>query len=55
MSHVLRAMKLPDERIRGALRFSFGRFNTNADVDAAVTIVTAAIAKLRAMSPRSFA
>jgi len=50
-SHVLRAMHLPDQRIRGALRFSFGRFNTDADVDAAVTSVTAAIGKLRAMSP----
>lgn len=50
-SHVLRAMHLPDERIRGALRFSFGRFNTDTDVDAAVTRVSAAIRKLRAMAP----
>ncbi len=50
-SHVLRAMHLPDERIRGALRFSFGRFNTDTDVEAAVTRVSAAIRKLRAMAP----
>jgi cysteine desulfurase len=51
-SHVLRAMNLGDERIRGSLRFSFSRFNTEADVDKALEIVPLSLAKLRAMSPR---
>ncbi len=51
-SHVLRAMNLGPERLRGSLRFSFGRFNTEADVDKAIAIVPRVIAKLRAMSPR---
>jgi cysteine desulfurase len=50
-SHVLRAMKLSDERTRGSLRFSFGRFNTEADVDQALEIVPKVIAKLHAASP----
>ncbi len=50
-SHVLRAMSLSSERTRGSMRFSFGRFNTDADVDKALEIIPAAILKLRAMSP----
>jgi cysteine desulfurase len=50
-SHVLRAMNLPAERMQGSMRFSFGRFNTDADVDKALEIIPAVIAKLRAMSP----
>jgi cysteine desulfurase len=49
-SHVLRAMNLPPERIQGSMRFSFGRFNTDADVDKALDIIPAVIAKLRAMA-----
>ena len=49
-SHVLRAMKLSDERARSNVRFSFGRFNTEADVDKALEIVPKVIAKLRAVS-----
>lgn len=48
-SHVLRAMKLTEDRLRSSLRFSFGRFNTDPDVDRALEIVPRAIAKLRAM------
>ncbi len=54
-SHVLQAMNLSDDRARGSLRFSFGRFNTEAEVDKAVEIVRGAISKLRAMSPRQTA
>ena len=54
-SHVLRAMNLPAERMRGSMRFSFGRFNTDADVDKALEIIPAVIAKLRAMSPATVA
>lgn len=54
-SHVLQAMNLGEERTRGSLRFSFGRFNTEAEVDRAVEIVPRVISKLRAMSPRQTA
>jgi cysteine desulfurase len=33
------------------MRFSFGRFNTDAEVDQALEIIPAVISKLRAMSP----
>jgi cysteine desulfurase len=52
-SHVLRAMQLSDERTRGALRFSFGRFNTQADLDQACEIIPQVIEKLRALSSSS--
>jgi len=51
-SHVLRAMNLGEDAIRGSLRFSFGRFNTEAEVDEALEIVPRVVSKLRAMSPR---
>jgi cysteine desulfurase len=52
-SHVLRAMSLGPERTRGSMRFSFGRFNTDADVDRALEIIPAVIAQLRELSPAS--
>jgi cysteine desulfurase len=50
-SHVLRAMNLAAERLRGSMRFSFGRFNTDDEVNQALEIIPAVISKLRAMSP----
>jgi len=50
-SHVLRAMNLSAERTRGSMRFSFGRFNTEAEVDRALEIIPAVIARLRELSP----
>jgi len=50
-SRVLRAMKVSDERARGSMRFSFGRFNTEAEVDKAAEILAHVIAKMRALSP----
>jgi cysteine desulfurase len=44
-SHVLRALGVPAARAHGALRFGLGRFNTDADVDAAIAAVAAAVAK----------
>ena len=49
-SHVLRAMKLSPERTRGSMRFSFGRFNTETDVDKALEIIPKVIARLRELS-----
>jgi cysteine desulfurase len=50
-SHVLSAMGLVNEEARGSLRFSFGRFNTEADLERAIEIVPRVIKKLRALSP----
>ena len=52
-SHVLSAMKVPAERARASMRFSFGRFNTDADVEKALEIIPAVISKLRALAPTS--
>ncbi|HEY2614413.1 MAG TPA: cysteine desulfurase NifS [Chthoniobacterales bacterium] len=49
-SHVLRAMKLSDQRMRGSMRFSFGRFNTETDLDKALEIIPKVISKLRGLS-----
>ncbi len=46
-SHVLRAMGYDDTRARSSLRFSFGRFNTAADVARALEIVPEIAAKVR--------
>jgi len=46
-SHVLRAMNPNGDGARRSLRFSFGRFNTEADVDRAIEIVPKVIEKLR--------
>ena len=54
-SHVLRAMNVPSEQMRGSMRFSFGRFNTEVDVDKALEIIPATISKLRTMAPNSVA
>ncbi len=49
-SHVLRAMGLPDERIYMAVRFGLGRYNDDAEVDAAVEMLAEAVAAARARS-----
>ncbi len=50
-SHVMTAMGLSPDEARGSLRFSFGRFNTDADLVRALEIIPPAIAKLRSLSP----
>jgi cysteine desulfurase len=50
-SHVLNAMGLPQSRSQSSLRFSLSRLTTDADVDAALEIVPAAVARLRELSP----
>jgi len=42
---------LSDELAHSSLRFSFGRFTTEADVDAAVEQLRHAVEKLRELSP----
>jgi cysteine desulfurase len=50
-SHVLTAMGLPPTRARASIRFSVGRYNTAEQVDALADAVTAAVARLRKISP----
>ena len=50
-SHVLSAIKVNDVDIHGALRFSFGRFNTMEEVNRAVEVLKDSVEKLRKMSP----
>ena len=50
-SHVLTAMGFSTERARCSLRFSFGRFNTSAQVARGLEIVVGAVEKLRRMMP----
>lgn len=50
-SYVLRALGLNDELAHSSLRFSIGRFTTEADVDYAIGRVRDAVTKLRELSP----
>lgn len=50
-SHVLLAMGTAPEIAHGSLRFSFGRSNSDADVDYVVEILTKEVQRLRDMSP----
>jgi cysteine desulfurase len=49
-SHVLRAMGYSNDRARGSLRFSFSRFNSEAEIDQALRIIPNAVEKLRSMN-----
>lgn len=50
-SYVLRALGRNDELAHSSIRFSFGRFTTEEEVDYAISHVREAIAKLRELSP----
>ena len=50
-SPVIRALGRSEELARGAIRFSFGKDNTEADVDYALEVLPQVVARLRAMSP----
>lgn len=49
MSHVLAGLGLSPERAQGSMRFGFGRFTTEAEVDEVLRRVIAGVGKLRAM------
>ena len=51
-SHVLRAMGLSEARARASVRFSLTRLTTADEVDAALQIVPAAVARLRELAPK---
>jgi cysteine desulfurase len=50
-SHVLRAMNPDSDGARRSLRFSLGRFNSDAQIDRAIDVVPKVIEKLRQLSP----
>ena len=50
-SHVLTAIGLPPEDARASLRFSLGRHTSEQEIDFALSVVTAAVAQLRELSP----
>src|ERR1700691_418476 len=50
-SHVLTAMGLPSEQARASLRFSLGKQNTTEDVEFALNLIPATVARLRELSP----
>src|SRR5688572_1538988 len=50
-SPVIRALGVDDEIARGSIRFSFGKDNTEADVDYAIEVLVQAVERLRALSP----
>ncbi len=53
-SPVIRALGVNDEVARGSIRFSFGKDNTDADVDYVIEVLSKAVERLRALSPLSF-
>lgn len=50
-SHVLKAMGFSNDRARGSLRFSFGRFNTLMQVEIACEAIPEIVQKLRGLMP----
>jgi cysteine desulfurase len=50
-SYVLRALGRNDEMAHSSIRFSIGRYTTEADVDFAINLMKERIGKLRDMSP----
>lgn len=50
-SHVLLAIGLPHEIAHGSLRFSFGKYNTEKDIDKVIEVLPGIVERLRAMSP----
>jgi cysteine desulfurase len=45
VSGVLRAMNVPYERARGAIRFSLGRYNTKADIEQTLAVLPSIVAR----------
>jgi len=50
-SYVLRALGLNDEMAHSSIRFSFGRFTTEEEIDYAIELIKKSIGHLRDMSP----
>jgi cysteine desulfurase len=52
-SPVIRALGVNDELARGSIRFSFGKDNSEADVDYTVEALSRCVERLRLLSPLS--
>ena len=50
-SYVLRALGLSDELAHSSIRFSFGKYTTESDIDHVIATTQAAVVKLRELSP----
>ena len=48
---MLRALGMNDELAHSSIRFSIGRFTTEADIDEAIALSLNAVNKLRELSP----
>jgi cysteine desulfurase len=49
-SHVLRSLGLPEDAVRGSLRFGLGRFTTAEEIDFVIARAVEGVGRLRAMS-----
>jgi cysteine desulfurase len=50
-SHVLQALGLTREEVRGSLRFSLGAYTTREEIDYTVSVLAETLTRLREMSP----
>jgi cysteine desulfurase len=50
-SYVLRSLGVSEEMAHTSIRFGFGRFTTDEEVDYAINLIKNSISKLREMSP----
>ena len=50
-SYILRALGRSDELAHSSIRFTFGRFTTEADIDFTIELIKEKVAKLRDLSP----
>ncbi|MEM6313149.1 MAG: aminotransferase class V-fold PLP-dependent enzyme, partial [Planctomycetota bacterium] len=50
-SHVIQNMRVPEKFAHGSVRFSLGRFNTDADVDTLLAILPGIVERLRSVMP----
>ena len=51
VSHVIKALRLPPELVRGSLRLTTGRETTEADVERVLEVIAGVIDKVRALTP----
>jgi cysteine desulfurase len=51
ISHVLRALRLPDDEARGSLRLTTGMRTTDADVDRLLEVLPAIVGRVREVTP----
>jgi len=52
-SHVLQALGLSRQQVRGSLRFSLGAFNTHEEIEYVISALAETVTRLREMSPET--